>query len=194
MDLRRIVVASQNADKIAEIDAVLAGLPTPIAVVRGLSWPPVAETQPTLRGNALLKAHAVRAATGVAALADDTGLEVACLGGAPGVRTARYAGPAATYADNVAKLLSELEGREDREARFRTAVAVVDEGGEELVVEGVLEGCITTAPRGWGGFGYDPVFEVDGTTLAELPPGVKNQISHRAMAIRALAEALGRTG
>lgn len=193
MDLRRLVVASQNPDKISEIEAVLAHLPTPIAVVRGLSWSPVAETETTLRGNALLKARAVREATGLAALADDTGLEVAALGGAPGVHTARYAGPGASYTDNVAKLLSELDERPDRDARFRTAVAVVDEAGDELVVEGVLDGRITAAPRGQGGFGYDPVFEVDGRTLAEMTADVKNRISHRARAIRALVEALGST-
>jgi XTP/dITP diphosphohydrolase len=189
---RRLVVASQNPDKVAEIESVLAGLPRPPEIVRGLTWPEVEETETTLQANALLKALAVAAATGLPSLADDTGLEVDALDGAPGVFTARYAGPEATYADNVAKLLRELAGRSDRTARFRTAVALVGEGREPLVVEGVLEGTITTGRRGDGGFGYDPVFEVDGQTLAEMPDGEKNRISHRARAIRSLVEALRR--
>lgn len=190
MRLDRVVVASQNPDKVGEIEAVLNTLPSPIPVVRGLTWPPIEETEATLAGNALLKAHAVRSATGLAALADDTGLEIDALGGAPGVHTARYAGQDATYADNVAKLLRELDGCANRLACFRTAIALVDTAGDELVVEGVLEGRITLARRGQGGFGYDPVFEVEGRTLAELPTEVKNRISHRALAIRALADAL----
>ena len=190
MTLDRLVVASQNPDKIAEIEAILAVLPHPVEVVRGLVWPEVEETEPTLEGNAILKAEAVWRATGVPALADDTGLEVDALDGAPGVLTARYAGPTATYADNVAKLLAEMAGKRRRTARFRTAVALVDGTGTPLVVEGVLEGVIATGPRGEGGFGYDPVFEVDGRTLAEIPSEQKNELSHRARAVRALAAAL----
>ncbi len=191
MRLSRIVVASQNPDKVAEIEEVLATLPHPIEVVRGLTWPDVDETEDTLAGNALLKAAAVRRATGIAALADDTGLEVDALGGAPGVKTARFAGPHATYAENVAKLLAELEGVVDRSARFRTAVAVVDDEEAEVIVEGTLEGRIATSRRGQLGFGYDPVFEVaNGRTLAEMSSGEKNRISHRARAIHALAEFL----
>jgi XTP/dITP diphosphohydrolase len=187
---RRLVVASQNADKIAEIEAVLTGLATPPQVVKGLTWPDVEETEATLEGNALLKAHAVVAHTGVAALADDTGLEVDALGGAPGVRTARFAGPTATYQENVAHLLRQLDGVGERRARFRTAVALVDIDGSEVVVQGELMGSITTEPRGNGGFGYDPVFEVDGRTLAEIPVAEKNRISHRARALHALVEKL----
>ena len=190
MRVSRLVVASKNLDKIQEVEAVLAELDLGVAVVRGCEWPEVEETEPTREGNALLKARAVRAATGLAALADDTGLEVDALNGAPGVRTARYSGSDATYASNVAKLLRELEGVDGRTARFRTAVALVDEGGAELVVEGVLEGVIATERRGAAGFGYDPVFEVDGVTLAEMEPREKNQISHRARALQALARAL----
>ena len=191
MRLDRVVVASQNVDKIAEIEAVLAGLPQPVEVVRGLVWPDVEETEPTLEGNAVLKAEAVLRATGIPALADDTGLEVDALDGAPGVHTARYAGPHATYSENVAKLLREMAGRQVRSARFRTAVALVDGVHSPLVVEGALSGRITTEPRGDGGFGYDPVFEVDGRTLAEIPSDEKNRISHRARAIQALVEVLG---
>jgi XTP/dITP diphosphohydrolase len=186
--IERVVVASQNPDKIAEVESVLADLG--VEVIRGHQWPPVPETEPTLEGNALLKARAVVAHTGVAAIADDTGLEVAALDGAPGVMTARYAGPGATYADNVSKLLDELGDATDRRARFRTAVALVTPAGEEIAAEGSLDGFITTSPRGDRGFGYDPVFEVDGRTLAEIPSVEKNSISHRGHALRALAEAI----
>lgn len=185
-----VVVASKNADKIAEIEAVLASLDPPIAVIPGHSWQDVDETEDTLTGNALLKARAVVAATGHAAVADDTGLEVTALGGAPGVHTARYAGPEATYDDNVDKMLAEMRHATDRSARFRTAVALVTPGGDELVVEGVLDGAIASSRRGSGGFGYDPIFEVDGRTFAEMPSGEKNLISHRARALNALAQAL----
>ncbi len=185
-----VVVASKNADKIAEVEAVLAGLEPPLEVIPDHVWEDIDETEDTLVGNALLKARAVVAATGHAAVADDTGLEVDALGGAPGIHTARYAGDEATYADNVNKMLHELEDAEDRVARFRTAVALVTPQGEELVVEGVLEGVITTERRGDGGFGYDPIFEVDGRTLAEIPAEEKNRISHRAQALLALTEAL----
>ena len=185
-----VVVASKNADKVAEMEAVLASLDPPIAVVRGLEWPDVAETEPTLEGNAVLKATAVAAATGMPAIADDTGLEVEALGGGPGVYTARFAGPGATYADNVARLLDELSGVENRAARFRTVIALAEPAGSVIVVEGVLEGAITNRPRGRGGFGYDPVFEIDGRTLAEIPTAEKNRISHRARALHALADEL----
>ena len=186
----RLVVASQNPDKIREVEEVLESLALPIEIVRGHQWPEVEETEDTLEGNARLKARAVAAYTGLAAVADDTGLEVRALGGAPGVFTARYAGPNATYADNVAKLIAELDGIDDRFARFRTAVALVDPSGEEVVVEGSLVGSIASQPRGTGGFGYDPVFVVDERTLAEIPPAEKNAISHRARALQALAQAL----
>lgn len=186
--LEPVVVASQNPDKIAEIEAVLADLG--VVIERGHSWPDVEETEDTLAGNALLKARAVVAATGMAAIGDDTGLEVDALDGAPGVYTARYAGPNATYEDNVAKLLAELADTLERRARFRTAVALVTPEGEELVVEGVLEGDITTVRRGEGGFGYDPVFEVGGRTLSEMGTTEKHKISHRALALRALHDAL----
>lgn len=185
-----VVVASKNPDKVAEVEAVLAALDPPIEVIAGHVWGSIDETEDTLAGNALLKARTVVAATSHAAIADDTGLEVDALGGAPGVTTARYAGADATYEDNVDKLLRELSGIENRTARFRTAIALVTPQGEEIVVEGVLEGVITTERRGEGGFGYDPVFEVDGRTLAEIPTDEKNQMSHRARALQALARAL----
>lgn len=186
-----VVVASKNPDKIAEVEAVLADLDPPVIVIPGHVWPDVEETEDSLEGNALLKARAVCLATGHTAVADDTGLEVDALGGAPGVHTARYAGSEATYEDNVAKMLDELDGVAERGARFRTAIAIVTPAGEELVVEGVLEGTISERRRGSGGFGYDPIFEVDERTLAEIPTKEKNRISHRALALGALADLLG---
>lgn len=186
----RLVVASKNPDKIAEVEEVLATLGLVEEIVGGLDWPDVPETEPTLIGNALLKARAVAAATGLPALADDTGLEVDALGGAPGVTTARYAGPDATYDDNVAKLLAELGGRSDRTARFKTAVALVHSDGSEIVAEGVVEGRISETRRGSGGFGYDPVFEVEGRTFSEMGTAEKHEISHRARALAALAKLL----
>ncbi len=185
---RPVVVASRNPDKIGEIEEVLGDLG--IVVARGYEWPEVDETEPTLAGNALLKARAVAGYTGLPAIGDDTGLEVNALGGAPGVLTARYAGPNASYSQNVAKLLAELSGCDDRSARFRTAVALVTPSGEEVVVEGVLEGEIGTEASGEGGFGYDPVFVVGGRTLAEMEPAEKHRISHRGRALRALRAAL----
>lgn len=185
-----VVVASKNPDKIAEIEAVLAEVHPPIAVLTGHTWDDVDETEDTLEGNAVLKAEAVVAATGHAAVADDTGLEVEALDGAPGVVTARYAGEHATYDDNVDKMLRELDGVAQRAARFRTAVALVTPEGDRLVVEGHLDGVITTQRRGSGGFGYDPIFEVEGRTLAEIGVDEKNRMSHRARALHALAEVL----
>lgn len=182
-----MVVASQNPDKIREMDTVLRQIDPDVEIVTGVSWPEVEETEPTLEGNALLKAQQVHERTGHTAIADDTGLEVAALGGLPGVMTARYSGPDATYESNVAKLLEEMHGAEDRRARFRTAVVMVTADSSPVVVEGVLEGTITEAPRGTRGFGYDPVFEVDGVTLAEMSTVEKHAISHRARALRALA-------
>lgn len=187
----RLVVASKNPDKIAEVEEVLAGLGLVGEIVRGLEWPDVDETEPTLVGNALLKAHAVQQATGLTAVADDTGLEVDALGGEPGVHTARYAGPSATYEDNVDRLLAEMDGVKRRTARFKTAIALVDVSGKEVTVEGVVEGEITTERRGTGGFGYDPIFSVGGRTFAEMGSDEKHRISHRALALRALAAALG---
>lgn len=190
MRFERAVVASKNPDKVAEVEAVLDELGIVGEIVRDRDWTDVEETEPTLEGNALLKARAVAAATGLVAIADDTGLEVDALDGAPGVVSARYAGPDATYSDNVARLLSELAGASDRRARFRTVIAVVDPAGGEWTAEGAVEGWIATAPRGSFGFGYDPVFEVGGRTLGEMTASEKSSISHRARALVALAEVL----
>lgn len=187
----RLVVASKNPDKVAEIEQVLDELGLAGEIVRGLDWPEVEETGETLEENALLKARSVMEAVGLPALADDTGLEVGSLGGLPGVRTARFAGAGASYRDNVELLLQQMEGSQDRRAQFRTAVALVMPDGAEMVVNGWLDGVITDSPRGDGGFGYDPVFEVANRTLSEMGVAQKNTLSHRARALRALAEALG---
>jgi len=189
----RVVVASKNPDKIREVEAVLARMEHPWEIVRGLEWPDVDETEPTLEGNAVLKAVAVSEATGLPALADDTGLEVDALDGAPGVHSARFAGPEASYEANVDRLLGDMAGVEDRRARFRTAIALVVPGSEILIVDGVIEGTITTERRGDRGFGYDPVFAVGERTYGEMSDGEKNEISHRARALRALAAALDHT-
>jgi XTP/dITP diphosphohydrolase len=187
----RLVVASKNPDKISEIEDVVKEVGLAGEIVRGLDWPDVEETGDTLEDNALLKARAVAEAVGLPALADDTGLEVDSLGGLPGVRTARFAGPRASYRDNVELLLETLDGVDDRRARFRTTVALVMPDGSEIVADGALDGVITKTPRGDGGFGYDPVFEVEDRTLSEMGLAEKNTLSHRARALHALAEALG---
>ena len=193
----RLVLASANPDKAREIAALLAEAAADIELLpRPPEVPDVVEDGVTLRDNARLKARALAAATGEPAVADDTGLEVDALGGAPGVRAARYSGEHATYADNVAKLLRELEAvgarGADRRARFRTVALVAWPDGGELAAEGVVEGVIADEPRGAGGFGYDPVFVplgpgTDGRTFAELGPDEKAAVSHRGRAFRALA-------
>ncbi|MEM7139866.1 MAG: RdgB/HAM1 family non-canonical purine NTP pyrophosphatase [Actinomycetota bacterium] len=193
--LPQLVCASANPDKVAEIALVLDGLVD--LLPRPAELADVVEDAPDLEGNARLKAAAVCAAAGAAAVSDDTGLEVDALGGAPGVISARYAGENVTYQDNVDKLLAELERvgatvPDQRTARFRTVVMVVWPDGRELAVEGSVEGVIAAAPRGDGGFGYDPVFipvERDGRSFAEMGDE-KHEISHRGRAFRALADAL----
>ena len=197
--LPRLVCASANPDKVAEIALVLEGLVE--LEPRPADLGDVVEDAPDLEGNARLKAIAVCQAAGAAAVSDDTGLEVDALDGAPGVISARYAGDNATYQDNVDKLLAELDRAgartlEQRTARFRTAVMVVWPGGEELLVEGVVEGRIALEATGDGGFGYDPVFipvERDGRTFAQMGDE-KHEISHRGRAFRALAGALADRG
>lgn len=187
----RLVLATANPDKAVEIRAVLVGielLPRPERV------PDVEETEETLEGNARLKARALCEATGEAALADDTGLEVAALGGAPGVYSARWSGEGATYASNVAKMLREMEGKDDRSARFRTVILIAYPDGTEVVADGWVDGLIATSSRGSSGFGYDPVFEPDGgggRTFAEMTAEEKNGLSHRGRALRNMAAKLG---
>lgn len=186
----KIVLATRNPGKVAEIRDVLKELPVRLAGADEVEAPPaVEEDAPTLQGNAQKKAQAFHRHTGYPALADDTGLEVDALDGAPGVHTARYAGPEATPADNNAKLLRALDGAATRRARFRTVVAFVDTAGDVHVFEGVCAGHIADAPRGEEGFGYDPVFVPEGETrtFAEMAPAEKNAISHRKRALERFA-------
>lgn len=191
-----IVLATANPGKAAEIAAVLGDAvelhPRPDTL------PDVVEDADTLEGNARLKAIAIADATGAAALADDTGLEVDALDGAPGVHSARYAGPDGEDAPNRRKLLAELERRgavdpSQRRARFRTVVLLRRPDGTEVVAEGAVEGAIALDMRGDGGFGYDSVFvpdDGDGRTFAEMTPDEKNLMSHRGRALRELAAIL----
>jgi len=187
------VLATANADKAREIGEILG---TSVTLVPRPPWvDDVDETGETLLENARLKARALVTATGQAAIADDTGLEVDSLGGAPGVYSARFAGEDATYASNVAKLLTVLAGvaPSARQARFRTVAVASWPDGRELVAEGAVEGTIATGMRGHGGFGYDPVFvpiEGDGRTFAEMTATEKHRLSHRGRAFRALAAQL----
>lgn len=188
----RFVLASANPHKVAEIRAILDGAGIEL-VPRPPGLPEVDETGATLEDNARLKARALCSATGLPAIADDTGLEVDALAGAPGVRSARYAGEGATDADNVAKLLDDLDGSTTRHARFITVALALWPDGREVVALGVVEGEIITKPRGTGGFGYDPVFiptEGDGRTFAEMTSAEKHAISHRGRALRHLADLL----
>ncbi len=196
----RLVLASANPDKVAEIEAILSAALEVTLLPRPTDVPDVVEDGVTLLDNARLKARALVAATGEAAVADDTGLEVDALGGAPGVYSARYAGEDARYADNVAKLLRELAALVDaggeRRARFRTVALAAFPDGTEVWAEGAVEGTIAVAGRGDAGFGYDPVFVVvgteggDGRTFAEMTAGEKGALSHRGRAFRALAALL----
>jgi XTP/dITP diphosphohydrolase len=191
---RRIVLATANPDKAREIVDALAGLDVEL-LDRPATVSEVDETGSTLLENARLKAHALRDATGEDALADDTGLEVDALGGAPGVWSARYAGEDATYADNVEKLVAEIAAarRNARTARFRTVLVLAGADGSELVADGVVEGVIADEPRGTSGFGYDPVFVPAGgrgRSFAEMTLAEKQALSHRGRALRALAARL----
>ena len=190
----QFLLATKNRDKVIEIAAKLAPLNiTLISAADRDDLPDVVEDAPDLAGNAIKKARTLFEITGIPTLADDTGLEVMALDGAPGVYSSRYSGPGATYSDNVRKLLREMHDipQAERQAQFRTVVAWVSEKGVKTV-EGICAGMITTAPRGDGKFGYDPVFEVAGTgkTMAEMDIEEKNQISHRGRAFQKLVELL----
>ena len=190
---RKFVLASGNAGKAREISAVL-GDAVELVLQAELGIEPAEETGTTFTENALLKARHAAAASGLPALADDSGIEVDALDGAPGVYSARYAGPDASDRDNVSKLLREMDGEQQRAARFRCVLALVRSADdpEPLLAEGRWEGSIAAAPAGAGGFGYDPVF-VDaesGLTAAELTPAQKNARSHRGKALVALQRLL----
>jgi XTP/dITP diphosphohydrolase len=182
---RRIVLASGNAHKAVELARVLPGWD-----VQAYAGELPEETGDTFAANALLKARHVFAATGGRdwVLADDSGIEAAALGGIPGVRSARYAGEDATDEENLAKLLAALDGRDDRRVRYVAELVAIAPGGAELHARGELTGTLAEAPRGSGGFGYDPAFVPDGETrtVAEMAPEEKDALSHRARAAAAL--------
>lgn len=189
-----MVLASANPKKVAELQVLLAGAAD--LVPRPPEVPDVVEDADTFVGNARLKARALLEATGMAAVADDSGLEVDALGGAPGVYSARYAGDGATDEDNVDKLLTALADRPDpteRQARFRCVVLLVRPDGSEVLAEGTSEGHIAAGPTGTGGFGYDPVFVPDdgpAVTFAEMAPEAKHAISHRGRALQSFVAQL----
>jgi XTP/dITP diphosphohydrolase len=189
-----LLVATRNEHKLRELREALAGVELE-GLPADVELPP--EEGETFAENALGKARAARAATGRAAIADDSGIEAEGLGGRPGVRSARYAGEEASDEQNLAKLLDEVGRQDDRRVAYVADIALVTEDGEESVFEGRCEGRLATEPRGSGGFGYDPAFIPDDTgpddrrTMAELTPEEKNAISHRGRAARALAEHLG---
>ena len=196
--LKEIVLATRNRHKGEELAALLEGLGIRIRTLADFpDAPEVEEDGATCEANAIKKAREIARATGLTAVADDTGLEVDALGGRPGVYAARYAGEHATYADNCRKLLEELRGvpRTNRTARFITVAAIASPGGDVQVAQGVLPGLITELPVGDRGFGYDPVFMVpdSGKTLAELTPGEKNRISHRSKAFALVRKLLQNT-
>lgn len=187
--MKKLVFATNNQHKLAEIRAILSGRVEVLSLSDINCHEDIPETEQTLEGNALLKARFVHQRYGLHCFADDTGLMVDALNGAPGVYSARYAGEHCSPADNIAKLLHELANvPAPRTASFRTVIALIDESGEHLF-SGDVAGEITTVIAGNGGFGYDPVFRPEGydATFAELGDTVKNTISHRARAVEALA-------
>jgi len=190
-DLTRLLLCTGNAGKVAELRRLLpVGIEVVSLTEAGLPLD-LPETGDTLEANALQKARFAHARTGLPCLADDTGLEVEALGGDPGVRSARYAGPEKDAQLNTRKLLEALQGQVDRRARFRSVIAFVSDDIEQTF-EGAVEGAITHVPRGDAGFGYDPVFQPFGhdRTFAEMSIAEKNTLSHRALAMRKTIEFL----
>jgi XTP/dITP diphosphohydrolase len=190
MPRARALVATHNQDKLRELGEILASLDL-VPLPDEVELP--AEEGETFADNALAKARAAHAATGIAVIADDSGIEARALGGLPGVRSARYAGPEAGDEENLELLLRELAGAADRSVAYVCALAYLDEDGAEHLFEGRCKGQLAGEPRGSGGFGYDPAFVPDDTgpgdqrTIAELSAAEKHAISHRGRAARALA-------
>ncbi|MBL6618765.1 MAG: RdgB/HAM1 family non-canonical purine NTP pyrophosphatase [Flavobacteriales bacterium] len=191
MSLPRLVFATRNPGKVKEIADLLSGHFEVIGLDEIGCMEDIPETSDTIEGNAIQKAEYVKRHYGVACFADDTGLEVDALGGAPGVYTARYGGPQKDAEANMTKLLGALEGRADRGAQFRTVIALTGAEGTRTF-EGICRGNIAESRSGADGFGYDPVFKPAGEkrTFAEMPSHEKNAISHRGMAVRAMVSEL----
>lgn len=190
----KLIIATRNAHKLEEIHKIFDF--RNLDVLSAFDFPEipdVIEDGATLEANAKKKAVEIARATGCWALADDSGLEVAALNGAPGVYSARYAGEHCSYADNNVKLLDELVGKADRSARFRTVIALSDSSGSVETVSGECNGTIIEEQRGTNGFGYDPLFVPNGyaETFAELSSAIKNRISHRANALQQAQDAWG---
>lgn len=188
----KLVFATNNKHKLDEVRKITSHHPVEIVSLAEINcFDDIPETADTLEGNALQKAHYIQEKFGLNCFADDTGLEVEALNNAPGVYSARYAGPGHDSEANMKKLLYEMEGKENRKARFRTVIALVW-NGKTYTFEGIVNGTITTAKRGENGFGYDPIFIPEGydQTFAELGDNIKNQISHRAKAVEKLDEFL----
>ncbi len=187
----KLVFATNNKHKLEEISAIIGDKIEILSLKDIDCFDDIPETADTLEGNALLKAHYIQEKYGYDCFADDTGLLVDALNGEPGVYSARYAGEPADSEKNMDKLLSKLEGVEDRGARFVTSIALLL-GGKEYLFQGKVEGKIITERRGTAGFGYDPIFVPDGytETFAQLGEEVKNKISHRALAVKQLSDFL----
>lgn len=189
--MKTLVFATNNLHKLEEVRHIASDKVRIVSLSEINCHDDIPETADTLEGNALIKARYIRDHYGCDCFADDTGLEVEALGNAPGVYSARYAGPGHDAEANIQKLLLQMEGKTNRKARFRTVVALILDGQEHLF-EGVINGEITTEKQGDSGFGYDPVFRPDGhaLTFAELGNDIKNRISHRALAVSKLADFL----
>ncbi len=189
--LRKLVFATNNQHKLEEARAILDGEFEVVSLAEIGCHDDIPETADTLEGNALIKARWVKERYGFDCFADDTGLMVDALDGAPGVYSARYAGEHCSFADNVNKMLREMDGKDDRKAHFVTVIAIIL-NGETITFEGRVDGKISTEPHGEGGFGYDPIFiaEETGRSFAEMAPEEKNAISHRGRAMRKLADFL----
>lgn len=188
----KLVFATNNKHKLDEVRKITSHHPVEIVSLAEINcFDDIPETADTLEGNALQKAHYIQEKFGLNCFADDTGLEVKALNNAPGVYSARYAGPGHDSEANMKKLLHEMEGKENRKARFRTVIALVW-NGKTYTFDGIVNGTITTTKRGENGFGYDPIFIPEGyeQTFAELGNDIKNQISHRAKAVEKLDEFL----
>lgn len=191
--MKTLVFATNNLHKLEEVRDIASEKVRIVSLSEINCHDDIPETADTLEGNALIKARYIRDHYGCDCFADDTGLEVEALGNAPGVYSARYAGPGHDAEANIQKLLLQMEGKTNRKARFRTVVALILDGQEHLF-EGVINGEITTEKQGDSGFGYDPVFRPDGyaLTFAELGNDIKNRISHRALAVSKLADFLSK--
>lgn len=189
--MKQLIFATNNAHKLEEVRSILEGVVEIISLEEAGLKGEIPETADSLQGNALQKAQWVWDRTHKGCFADDTGLEVEALGGAPGVYSARYAGEHCTFDDNVNKLLDAMEGECNRRAAFRTVICLIEEGNP-LYFEGKVEGSILTERFGEGGFGYDPIFLPDHyfVSFAEMPLEIKNKISHRGRAIRELVKYL----